>query len=171
MGAWLALSVPLYPCLKLGINHPIKLSSSENFPYLYTVLSKQKESVMRRLLAFCLLTALVACTGCATMIRGTSEPLAITSEPDGATASVSSDQKCITPCQVELKRNQSALIKYTKDGFEPEVISVFPTIAGAGIILGGIIDYGTGAVYSLTPNPAHVILKKSPQLAAAPQAQ
>jgi hypothetical protein len=72
------------------------------------------------------------------------------------------------PCQVELKRNQSVLIKYTKEGYDLEVLSVFPTIAGAGIILGGVIDYGTGAVYNLIPNPAHVILKKSPQTAAAP---
>jgi hypothetical protein len=33
------------------------------------------------------------------------------------------------------------------------MVSVFPTLAGAGVILGGIIDYGTGAVYNLQPNP------------------
>jgi hypothetical protein len=33
------------------------------------------------------------------------------------------------------------------------MISVFPTIAAAGIVLGGVIDYGTGAVYNLQPNP------------------
>jgi len=97
--------------------------------------------------------------GCATMIRGTEEPLSITSEPPGALATVSDGQKCTTPCAVTLKRNQSVIIRYSKEGYEVESLSVFPTLAGAGVILGGVIDYGTGAVYSLTPNPAHVILK------------
>jgi len=108
-------------------------------------------------------------TGCATMIRGTEEPLSITSEPPGALAQISDGQKCTTPCNVTLKRNQSVMIRFSKEGYEPESLSVFPTLAGAGVILGGVIDYGTGAVYSLTPNPAHVILK--PAKAAAETAQ
>jgi hypothetical protein len=100
-------------------------------------------------------------SGCATMIRGTEEPLSVTSDPSGALAELSNGQKCITPCQVSLKRNQSVMVKFTKDGYEAESLSVFPTLAGAGVILGGVIDYGTGAVYSLTPNPAHVLLKPS----------
>ena len=102
------------------------------------------------------------------MIRGTEEPLSLTSEPSGALAEVSSGQKCTTPCQVVLKRNQSIMIKFSKDGYEPETVSVFPTLAGAGVILGGVIDYGTGAVYSLTPNPAHAMLK--PKAAQPPVA-
>jgi hypothetical protein len=93
------------------------------------------------------------------MIRGTEEVLSITSEPSGALAEVSDGQKGTTPCQVKLKRNQSVLIKYSKEGYESETLSVFPTLAGSGVILGGVIDYGTGAVYSLAPNPAHVMLK------------
>jgi hypothetical protein len=98
-------------------------------------------------------------SGCATMIRGTEETLQITSEPAGALAELSSGQKCNTPCGQVLKRNQTVLIKFSKEGYHDESVTVYPTLAGAGVILGGIIDYGTGAVYSLTPNPVHVILK------------
>ena len=113
-----------------------------------------------RVLLFCVsIVSILVATGCATMIRGTEEPLSITSDPDGATAKVSDGQSCKTPCQVTLKRNQSVLVKFEKEGCDTETLSVFPTLAGAGVILGGLIDYGTGAVYSLQPNPAHVILK------------
>jgi hypothetical protein len=33
-----------------------------------------------------------------------------------------------------------------------------PSLAGAGAMLGGFIDYGTGAVYDLQPNPLFVTL-------------
>lgn len=37
-----------------------------------------------------------------------------------------------------------------------------PTLSGAGVILGGLIDYGTGAVYDLQPNPLTVTLACGP---------
>lgn len=52
------------------------------------------------------------------------------------------------------------IVKVSKEGYYTESITVTPTIAGAGVILGGIIDYGTGAVYNLTPNPVQVLLKE-----------
>jgi len=106
-----------------------------------------------------LLFAFISIQGCATMIRGTQEPLYVTSEPSGALAELSDGEKGTTPCQFVLKRNQSLNIKFSKDGYYPENVTVYPTLAGAGVILGGLIDYGTGAVYSLTPNPAHALLK------------
>jgi hypothetical protein len=116
-------------------------------------------SLKRAFFCVVLLAIAMATIGCATMIRGTEESLSVTSEPSGALAELSNGQKGETPCQFILKRNQSLNIKYSKNGYHDENVSVYPTLAGAGVILGGLIDYGTGAVYSLTPNPAHVILK------------
>lgn len=107
---------------------------------------------------FCLFALSLCLCNCATMIRGTEEPLSITSEPEGALARLSDGQSCKTPCQITLKRNQTLLVRYEKEGCDTATLNVYPTLAGAGVILGGLIDYGTGAVYNLTPNPAHVIL-------------
>lgn len=97
--------------------------------------------------------ALVQLAGCATIIRGTEQSLQIMSEPPGAKAMLATGQSCITPCSLNLSRSTSTVISFEKEGCEREMASVFPTIAGAGIVLGGVIDYGTGAVYNLQPNP------------------
>jgi Short C-terminal domain len=92
-------------------------------------------------------------SGCATMIRGTEEPLQLTSLPSGARAVIGSGQSCTTPCSIHLARNTSTVVTFEREGCETAMVSVFPTLAGAGVILGGVIDYGTGAVYNLQPNP------------------
>lgn len=101
-------------------------------------------------------------SGCATMIRGTEEPLQITSEPPGARASLGSGQTCTTPCSIKVSRSTSTVVSFDKEGCERQMVSVFPTLAGAGVILGGVIDYGTGAVYNLQPNPVVVQLRCAP---------
>ncbi|WP_172592474.1 hypothetical protein [Nitrosomonas supralitoralis] len=43
---------------------------------------------------------------------------------------------------------------------------MMPTLAGGGVIMGGLIDYGTGAVYDLHPNPMTVSLVCDKKLTA-----
>lgn len=97
------------------------------------------------------------------MIRGTKQPLQLTSEPPGAKASLGTGQSCTTPCAVNLSRNTNTIIVFEKEGCERQIASVFPTLATGGILLGGIIDYGTGAVYDLQPNPVMVQLRCIPE--------
>jgi hypothetical protein len=59
----------------------------------------------------------------------------------------------MTPCSIHLARNTSTVVTFEHEGCDTAMVSVFPTLAGAGVILGGVIDYGTGAVYNLQPNP------------------
>lgn len=113
---------------------------------------------MRLIKNICALGLSASLVGCATMIRGTNDQLHISSTPTGAKATLSNGQSCTTPCTMQLKRNQSLIINYSKPGCKPTQLSVYPTLAGAGVILGGLVDYGTGAVYNLTPNPASVML-------------
>ena len=114
---------------------------------------------MKKYIGLFIITSILLFSGCATMIRGTEEQLSITSEPDGVFVKLSDGQTCNTPCQITLKRNQSVNLRFEKKGCDTETLTVFPTIAAAGVIPGGLIDYGTGAVYSLQPNPAHMIMK------------
>lgn len=91
--------------------------------------------------------------GCATMIRGTEQEVAINTDPVGAQVTFSNGQSCATPCTLKAKRNTSLQLTIEKEGCNTQTATMIPTLAGAGVILGGLIDYGTGAVYDLQPNP------------------
>jgi hypothetical protein len=88
------------------------------------------------------------------MIRGTTEPLQVASNPQGATASVSTGSSCQTPCDLELPRSSSVVLTFTKTGCKQQLVSVFPTISGGGMLWGGVFGEMSGADYDLQPNPA-----------------
>ena len=106
-------------------------------------------------LLFCVFTLLSAC---ATMIRGTEQEIFVNTTPVGADIQLSNGASCTSPCKMVVKRNQSLTINISKDGCATQTASMVPTLAGGGVILGGLIDYGTGAVYDLQPNPLTVTL-------------
>lgn len=62
-------------------------------------------------------------------------------------------QSCTTPCTITAERNKTLQVTITKEGYHTHTTSLMPTLAGGGVLLGGLIDYGTGAVYDLQPNP------------------
>jgi hypothetical protein len=93
------------------------------------------------------------------MIRGTHEPLQLSSNSGGSSCTDLEWAILHNACAMDEERDSSFSITFSKDGCDPQTVSVFPTLAGAGVILGGIIDYGTGAVYSLRPNPVVTTLK------------
>jgi len=111
--------------------------------------------------ALCLLGSLSFAASCATIVRGTTEEVLFNTTPRGATATLSNGTSCVTPCSLPLKRNESVSITFTRIGCDNHMASVFPVLAGAGVVLGGLIDYGTGAVYNLQPNPVVASLKCS----------
>lgn len=105
-------------------------------------------------------------TGCATIIRGTEQEVAVNTNPVGANIQFSNGQSCISPCTIKTKRNQSLQLSITKDGCHQQTATMMPTLAGGGVIMGGLIDYGTGAVYDLQPNPMTVSLVCDKKLTA-----
>lgn len=96
--------------------------------------------------------------GCATMIRGTEQQIAVNTQPTGATLQFSNGQSCTSPCTLTVPRNAALTIQISREGCQTQTASMIPTLGGAGVILGGLIDYGTGAVYDLQPNPLTVTM-------------
>jgi hypothetical protein len=129
----------------------------------------------------------VALGGCASVARGTTEQISISSTPPGVNAEVTGLENptvCVTPCVVQVKRSADVTISFQKDGFEPQVIALTKDVAGTGaagfagnVLVGGLIGMGvdatTGAAMDHHPNPVIVTLQPTaptlPPRAARPR--
>jgi hypothetical protein len=137
---------------------------------------------MIRLLAVAALV--LPCIGCASITRGTTENISISSTPSGATAELSgldNPTSCVTPCVVVVKRSADITVTINKDGYEPQVIPLTKEIPGSGaagfagnVLLGGLVGMGvdaaTGAAQDHKPNPVIVTMNPvEPPRAAKPR--
>lgn len=117
-----------------------------------------------------LLAALMTLTGCATIINGTTQEIAITSEPAGARVVVNGFERGSTPIVLKLERDETYVMTIKKDGFEDSSLSLNKSVSGwvwGNILLGGLIglavDLGAGGMYVLDPPQAQVTLSAKPQ--------
>jgi hypothetical protein len=113
------------------------------------------------------------CLGCASVTRGTTENISISTTPSGATAEIAGLEiptACVTPCVVQAKRNADITVAINKDGYEPQIIPLtkeVPATGAAGfagnILAGGLVGMGvdavTGAAQDHKPNPVIITLK------------
>jgi hypothetical protein len=122
-----------------------------------------------------LLAAAIAlpCFGCASVTRGTTENISISSTPPGATAELSgldNPTACVTPCVVVAKRSADITVTINKEGYEQQVIPLTKEIPGSGaagfagnVLVGGLVGMGvdayTGAAQDHKPNPVTVTLQ------------
>lgn len=113
--------------------------------------------------------ALLVVQGCATVTRGTTEAFVVDSEPVGANVTLSSGERCRTPCTLTRKRKDSFMVTIELDGYETVQTQVQSQVAGGGaagmagnVLVGGIIGVGvdaaSGATKELVPNPLRVKL-------------
>ena len=112
----------------------------------------------------------VIVTSCATIVRGSSETIEITTSPSGAMIKLSSGQSARSPSTFEVPRKGTIFVTITKDGYETVETKLISSIEGASLGLGtaaniltlpvvnDVVDYNTGANYSHKPNPLHVEL-------------
>jgi hypothetical protein len=111
--------------------------------------------------------------GCASVTRGTTENISISSTPSGAEATISGLEvptACVTPCAIVAKRSADITVSFAKEGFEPEVVQLTKEVPATGavgfagnIVAGGLVGMGvdavTGAAQDHKPNPVIVTLK------------
>ena len=122
--------------------------------------------------------------GCASVTRGTTENISISSTPSGVESVVNGmdvPTTCTTPCSVVVKRNADIAITFQKEGYEPQVVPLsrdIPTSGAAGfagnLLLGGVIGMGvdaaTGAATDHKPNPVIVTMQPAVAARARPSA-
>lgn len=146
----------------------------------------------QRFMKFSIYIALAASlgfAGCASVTRGTSEKVVVTSDPADANIRTSLGHSCPqSPCTVEVSRKVEFTAYAEKNGYKPGSHFIRTKLAGNGaaglagnILLGGIVGMGvdaaTGATLDHYPNPAHIYLaprnsaKESTNISNPPQSK
>ena len=107
--------------------------------------------------------------GCATLERGTTDEVAVISEPAGAAVTTSIGAGCAaTPCTLDVARDAVFDVTVSKPGYGSRTVPVATRISGAGAALatenvataglGIAVDAATGAALEHAPNPVDVTL-------------
>lgn len=113
--------------------------------------------------------------GCASVTRGTTENISISSTPSGVEAVVSGLEvptTCTTPCAVVAKRSADITITFEKEGYQSQTVQLTKEVSGTGaagfagnLLAGGLIGMGvdaaTGAATDHKPNPVIVTMQPS----------
>jgi hypothetical protein len=109
--------------------------------------------------------------GCATVTRGTTDQITVTSEPPNAEVTTSLSQACTTPCTFTVGRKDEFTVKIAAPGYKTQEIPVRTRVAAAGaagmagnvLIFGGLVgvavDATSGAMLEHVPNPVNAVLE------------
>lgn len=114
-----------------------------------------------------LFISLVLFSNCASIIHGSKQDIAFSSNPSGAEITINGENRGRTPASISLNRNQDYLVKIQLAGYLPYEINVSKKVDGwvfGNIIFGGIIglivDASTGAMYKLSPEQINAALSQ-----------
>jgi hypothetical protein len=118
---------------------------------------------------FALLLGVVAClgSGCATLVRGSTESVTVVADRDSAFVFVDGIAAGVTPARLQVRRSSGHRVRVVRDSFRiahAEVSRSFnPAAAVGSVLFGGVpslaVDAGTGAVFDLDPNVVRVALQ------------
>jgi len=107
------------------------------------------------------------CTGCATIVTGTSTDVSLNSNPSEAQIQVDGRDFGETPKTVTLDSGRSHAIKISLDEYETETVQIQKTTSGwmvGNLLFGGlpgfIIDAASGGMYVLSPKQASVSMQQ-----------
>jgi len=111
--------------------------------------------------------------GCASIVKGTTQAIPVSSDPVGADVKIDGNKVGQTPMKIDAKRKYDHLVTIERVGYQVESIAVTRNIGGAvygNIIAGGLVGWGvdaiSGAQYNLSPAIIDVKLKET--VAATP---
>ncbi len=104
-------------------------------------------------------------SGCASIVKGTTQLIPVSSDPTGAQVRLDGNNVGSTPTSVEVKRKGDHLMTIEKSGYKSESVAITRNIGGAvygNILAGGLIGWGvdaiSGAQYNLSPATINVSL-------------
>lgn len=108
-------------------------------------------------------------TGCATILRGSTQTIPVHTTPAAVQISVPSGMIYTTPTTLELERGEEYVLEFTKEGYESSRIAITKHISGGYILLdalftgllGVVVDAVTGAWYNLKPEAVTISLART----------
>ena len=109
--------------------------------------------------------------GCATILKGTSAPVSISSTPGSADVVIKRSDGMVvqqgqTPMTVKLGKGKDYTVTISLDGYQTETVAVLKggietaAFCNLGDVAGWAVDYLTGAMYKLEPTTINVELKE-----------
>jgi hypothetical protein len=102
---------------------------------------------------------------CATVTRGSDEPVVFESEPSGASVRTTVGLSCPeTPCTLQIPRKDQLVATFEMPGYKPTDVMVGTRMSGGGTaglvgnaivggIIGVVVDANSGAAMDHYPNP------------------
>ncbi|MBI5206362.1 MAG: PEGA domain-containing protein [Candidatus Firestonebacteria bacterium] len=110
-------------------------------------------------------------TGCATIMNGTKQKIAVSSSPSNVKVLIDGYKKGYTPVVIDVERsNKNTILRFEKENYESGEIILTRDVDGwvAGNLLFGpygiaglAIDYMSGGSYNLRPAGVYAILKET----------
>lgn len=108
--------------------------------------------------ALATLSLLIALSGCATIIHGTTQDIGVTTDPAGADLLLDGQQHYFSPATITMKRKHDHMLEISKEGYKTEMVDIRGDMSLAvvgDVLAGGAIGYGidaaTGAQRRLVP--------------------
>jgi uncharacterized protein YceK len=121
---------------------------------------------LRWIAALVLLAQLLLLAGCASIMHGTTQQVAVSSSPTGAQVTVDAMERGVTPVIADLKRKDNHVVRVTMDGYQPFEMALTRSVSGwvwGNIVFGGLIglavDAITGGLYKIAPEQVTADLK------------
>lgn len=114
-----------------------------------------------------LLAFLSSLMSCASILRGTSQVINVTSEPPGAEVLFDGQSMGVTPLSVSLAKNKYSTIMIKKQGYKTQMKQINKRFDVVALI--GTSSYSTplttdavnGSIYEYEPSMYHAVLDKS----------